>query len=100
MLPKKTNLFCSVELQWKKLWQRKPDITKMHPSDIEAIQNAEETVGDFKLKSAPDYRVPKHLRMSTVNKYDELLNVRERVSIIFITRQHKKTKDSKLIEIV
>ena len=69
------------ELQWEELWQKKPDITQMHPADAEAIKLAEETVGDFKLKSAPDYKVPKHLRMSTVTKYNELLNSRERVSI-------------------
>ncbi|PSN52091.1 hypothetical protein C0J52_03894 [Blattella germanica] len=66
--------------KWRKLWSKKPDVTKMHPSDLEAIQEAEETIGDFKLKSAQDYKVPKHLRISTVNKYDELLKARERVS--------------------
>jgi hypothetical protein len=65
------------------LLKQKPDEMKLHPDDMAAILQAEESIGDYKLKSAPNYRVPKHLRMSTVKKYDQLLEARKRVSLSF-----------------
>jgi hypothetical protein len=65
------------------LLKQKPDEIKHHPDDIAAIVEAEESIGDYKLKSAANYRVPKHLRMTTVKKYDQLLEARERVSLLF-----------------
>lgn len=62
------------------LLKQKPDETKHHPDDIAAIAEAEEAIGDYTLKSAPNYRVPKHLHMTTVKKYDQLLEARKRVS--------------------
>lgn len=49
------------------------------PNDEGLLKVALETIGDFKLKSAPDYKVPKHLRISTVRKFKELLDTREKV---------------------
>jgi hypothetical protein len=63
------------------LLKEKPDETKNHPDDIAAIAEAQLTIGDYKLKSAANYIVPKHLHMSTVKKYDQLLEARKRVSL-------------------
>jgi hypothetical protein len=65
------------------LLKQKPDEIEHRPDDIAAIVQAEESIGDYKLKSAPNYRVPKHLRMTTVKKYDQLLEARKRVSLLF-----------------
>ncbi|XP_049940843.1 cilia- and flagella-associated protein 44-like [Schistocerca serialis cubense] len=62
--------------------KKKPDPTQNHPDDVAAIEIAEQTIGDFKLKSAVDYIVPKHLRVTTVKKYDELLSCREKLYYI------------------
>lgn len=52
--------------------------------DEETIQEAEEMIGDFKLKSAPDYKVHKLHRETTFKKYKQLLLVREKVSFCFV----------------
>lgn len=70
-------------MQWDLFLKEKPDKTKNHPDDIAAIAEAEQSIGDHKLKSAADYRVPKHLQMSKVKKYYQLLEARERVSCVF-----------------
>lgn len=62
------------------LHKEKPDETKDHPDDTAAIARAQETTGYYKLKSAANYIVPKHLCMSAVKKYDQLLEARKRVS--------------------
>lgn len=49
------------------------------PEDDAAYAEAVDTIGDYKLKSHPRYTVPKHLRESTLKKYKQLLETRERV---------------------
>lgn len=73
-------------MQWDLFLKEKPDETKNHPDDIAAIAEAEQSIGDYKLKSAADYRVPKHLRISKVKKYYQLLEARERVSCVFLKK--------------
>ena len=70
-------------MQWDFFLKEKPNEIKNHPDDIAAIAEAEQTIGDYKLKSAADYRVSKHLWMSRVKKYYQLLEARERVSCVF-----------------
>jgi hypothetical protein len=65
------------------LLKEKPDESKNHPDDVAATVEAQLTVGDYRLKSAANYIVPKHLCMSTVKKYDQLLEARKRV-ILFL----------------
>ncbi|KDR19694.1 WD repeat-containing protein 52 [Zootermopsis nevadensis] len=69
------------QLQWDLLLKEKPDETKNHPDNTAAIKEAQLTIGDYKLKSAANFIVPKHLRMSAVKKYDQLLEARKRVSL-------------------
>ncbi|XP_069678702.1 cilia- and flagella-associated protein 44 [Periplaneta americana] len=68
--------------QWDLLLKRKPDKMKNHPADVAAIEAAEESIGDYKLKSALDYKVPKHLRMSKVKKYIQLLEGKKRLFLM------------------
>lgn len=53
------------------------------PEDEAKYLEAVETIGDYKLKSDPNYIVPKHLRESTLKKYRQLLETRERVCFKF-----------------
>lgn len=66
-------------MQWGKFNQLKPVPGVNHPDDEVKLAEAMETIGDYKLKSAEDYKVPRHLRESTVKKYKQLLNMREKV---------------------
>lgn len=52
------------------------------PEDETKYTEAVETIGDYKLKSDPHYTVPKHLRESTLKKYRQLLETRERVCFV------------------
>lgn len=53
-----------------------------HPDDETALARAKETIGDYKLKTAANYTVPKHLQESTVKKFKQLLIARQKVSVI------------------
>ncbi|XP_017782969.1 PREDICTED: uncharacterized protein LOC108567166 [Nicrophorus vespilloides] len=64
--------------EWEAFNATKPTVASSDADDVATLKQAEDTIGDFKLKSAPDYRVPRHLRESTFKKYKELLLVRER----------------------
>lgn len=46
------------EAEWTAFNATKPDEQYENPSDVAAIEDAERTVGDFKLKSDPDYVIP------------------------------------------
>ena len=47
--------------------------------DLRAIQVAEVTIGDKKLKSSPDYIVPEHLRMNAAKKRRQMLMLEESI---------------------
>lgn len=64
--------------QWEEFKYNKPKVDINNPDDEAAYNEATETIGDYKLKSSPDYTVPKHLRESTLKKYKQLLETRER----------------------
>ena len=51
------------------------------PDELEAIREAKERSGDFKLKSAHDYVVPEHLRMNTAKVADHIADLRQAVCI-------------------
>lgn len=50
-----------------------------HPADEQSLQLAKLTIGDFKLKSAIDYKVPKDQKVSTARKFSQFLECREEV---------------------
>ena len=57
----------------------KPNPECEDPVALAAIKDAEEQMGDFKLKSAHDYTVPDHLRMNTDKAKSRLILVKEKV---------------------
>uniref|UniRef100_H2ZFC4 Cilia- and flagella-associated protein 44 n=1 Tax=Ciona savignyi TaxID=51511 RepID=H2ZFC4_CIOSA len=59
--------------EWEELFRSKPDENFEDPADVAAIKDAQANMGDFKLKTAPDYVVPEHLRMDTEKKRYQLL---------------------------
>lgn len=46
---------------------------------MEAIREAEENIGDLKLKSAKDFTVPKHLRMNAERTRARLIGLEKNV---------------------
>lgn len=48
--------------------------------EVAAIKEAEENMGDYKLKSSSDYVVPDHLRMNTEKARIKLVILKELVS--------------------
>ncbi|XP_037609336.1 cilia- and flagella-associated protein 44 [Sebastes umbrosus] len=57
--------------EWAQLYVEKPQENCEDPLDVQAICEAKENIGDLKLKSAKDFMVPKHLRMSVETKTAE-----------------------------
>ena len=66
-------------LQWEDLYASKPDDNYEDPSDVEAIREAKENMGDYKLKTAKDYVVPDHLRMNVEKARGRLLVLKDQV---------------------
>lgn len=69
------------KFQWERFKTSKPLEGINQPEDIAGLQYAIETIGDYKLKSAADYKVPPHLRENKLKKYKELLLTREKVNL-------------------
>ena len=74
------NLFLSS--QWEELYSRKPDDDYEDPGDVAAIKEAQENMGDYKLKTAADYVVPDHLRMNVDKARGRLLSIKDMVSCL------------------
>ncbi|TMS08587.1 cilia- and flagella-associated protein 44 [Larimichthys crocea] len=84
--------------EWAQLYAEKPSKDSVDPQDVQAIREAQENMGDLKLKSAKDFIVPKHLRISVKGKRAELIgleeNIREKQTEI--NRQIRGLRDSKV----
>ncbi|XP_076438307.1 cilia- and flagella-associated protein 44-like isoform X2 [Babylonia areolata] len=64
---------------WEDLYSSKPDDNYEDPSDVEAIREAKENMGDYKLKTAKDYVVPDHLRMNVEKARGRLLVLKDQI---------------------
>ncbi|XP_053710641.1 cilia- and flagella-associated protein 44 [Synchiropus splendidus] len=64
--------------EWEQLYAERPKENHEDPQDVQAICEAKETIGDFKLKSAKDFTVPKHLRMTLERKRAEKRSLEEK----------------------
>ena len=51
------------------------------PEDAKLLEQARENLGDYKLKTASDYVVPEHQRVTTKSKRKQLMMMRAQVSI-------------------
>uniref|UniRef100_A0A2K6F7N6 Cilia- and flagella-associated protein 44 n=1 Tax=Propithecus coquereli TaxID=379532 RepID=A0A2K6F7N6_PROCO len=54
------------------LYKSKPDDDFEDPKDLQAIKEAQVYMGDFNLKTAPDYKIPEHMRINAAKKEEEL----------------------------
>ena len=69
----------SKRFEWEDLYAIKPDPNVNHPDDEKALQEAKSSIGDYKLKTDPEYE-PKGDEIQTVlTKYKELLQTREEI---------------------
>nr|XP_051674406.1 cilia- and flagella-associated protein 44 [Oryctolagus cuniculus] len=58
--------------EWEELYKSKPDDDYEDPKDVQAIKEAQVFMGDFNLKTAPDYKIPEHMRINAAKKEEEL----------------------------
>ena len=61
--------------------KKRPDEKSEDPVDAREFKHARDNMGDYKLKTAKDYVVPKAQRITTDKKRKELLLLRHRVSV-------------------
>ncbi len=57
----------------------KPDPKMEDPNEVEALKKAQASMGDYKLKTASDYVVPEHQRVTTESKRRQLVLLRKQV---------------------
>uniref|UniRef100_A0A7M5XG43 Uncharacterized protein n=1 Tax=Clytia hemisphaerica TaxID=252671 RepID=A0A7M5XG43_9CNID len=77
--------------EWEELYKNQPDENYEDPEDCEAIALAQQTIGDFKLKTAADFVVPENERVNAEKKRSELF------SLIRQTHDMKKKFNDKLL---
>ncbi|XP_075857541.1 cilia- and flagella-associated protein 44 isoform X2 [Microcebus murinus] len=58
--------------EWEELYKSKPADDFEDPKDLQAIKEAQVYMGDFNLKTAPDYKIPEHMRINAAKKEEEL----------------------------
>ncbi|KAK2509204.1 hypothetical protein MC885_003405 [Smutsia gigantea] len=58
--------------EWEELYKSKPDDDYEDPKDVQAVKEAQLCMGDFNLKTAPDYKIPEHMRINAAKKEEEL----------------------------
>ncbi|KAM7351532.1 cilia- and flagella-associated protein 44 isoform 2-T2 [Cochliomyia hominivorax] len=75
---------------WEKMIKQKPDPNRNHPDDDRKIQEAEKNIGDYKLKTEPEYE-PQSFETLTW-KYKEIVTLRERLNEIISNFNEKVFK--------
>ncbi|XP_075152852.1 cilia- and flagella-associated protein 44 [Haematobia irritans] len=81
---------------WEKMFKQKPDPNKNHPDDDRKIQEAQRSIGDYKLKTGPQYEPQPHETLTY--KYKEIVTLRENLhglinnfnQRVFVLRKDKK----------
>ncbi|XP_042665377.1 cilia- and flagella-associated protein 44 isoform X2 [Centrocercus urophasianus] len=61
--------------EWEKLYESKPGDDYEDPRDVQAIKEAQENMGCYKLKTARDYRVPEDKCMNTEKRTMQLASL-------------------------
>ncbi|XP_036151277.1 cilia- and flagella-associated protein 44 [Monomorium pharaonis] len=67
------------EKEWKVIYNDKPDITTTHTHDILVIEEANKTIGDYKLKTSSTFNLLSEERDTISSKYEELLNCQKKL---------------------
>mgnify|MGYP001188008898 CR=1 FL=1 len=70
------------EEQWAQFNKTKPDESYENPNDAAMIKEAIENMGDFKLKSDPNYIVPEDQRVNATKKRTQMLLLEESIHSI------------------
>jgi cilia- and flagella-associated protein 44 len=65
--------------EWQQVNAEKPDPNQNHPDDDKALQEAENSIGDYKLKTDDAYDPPEDVRDTLFKKFEELLRIREEI---------------------
>jgi hypothetical protein len=65
---------------WEDLQNSRLPDNYENPQDLANIKYAEETIGDFKLKSSKDYVVPERLRMNVFKAVERLMQIKKYVT--------------------
>jgi cilia- and flagella-associated protein 44 len=69
--------------EWEELFgSRLPDGYE-NPEDLAHIKHAEDTLGDFKLKSSPNFVVPENQRMNVYKAVERLMQIKQFVRLSF-----------------
>ncbi|KAJ6662253.1 hypothetical protein lerEdw1_012416 [Lerista edwardsae] len=58
--------------EWEELYKGKPSDDYEDPQDLEDIKEAQENMGDYKLKTATNYKIPEHMRINADKKSFQL----------------------------
>ncbi|VDK32890.1 unnamed protein product [Taenia asiatica] len=66
--------------QWEELYARKPTNKWEDPLDVAAIEFVKNNMGDFKLKSSPNYSIPEHLKSTATKSRLALLEAITQIS--------------------
>nr|XP_056714145.1 cilia- and flagella-associated protein 44 [Euleptes europaea] len=61
--------------EWNDLYKSKPSDDYEDPVDVQNILEAQENMGDFKLKTATNYKIPEHMRMNAEKKTNQLASL-------------------------
>uniref|UniRef100_A0A8C4IZV3 Cilia- and flagella-associated protein 44 n=1 Tax=Dromaius novaehollandiae TaxID=8790 RepID=A0A8C4IZV3_DRONO len=70
--------------EWEELYKNKPTDDYENPKDAQDIEEAQENMGDYKLKTAADYRVPEHKRMNAEKKMMQLASLEVLINALVI----------------
>jgi hypothetical protein len=65
------------EAEWEAFNSTKPDRNYENPADVALIVEAENNMGDFKLKSDPEFVVPEEERLNTEKKRRQMILLEE-----------------------
>uniref|UniRef100_A0A8D2LTQ5 Cilia- and flagella-associated protein 44 n=1 Tax=Varanus komodoensis TaxID=61221 RepID=A0A8D2LTQ5_VARKO len=61
--------------EWDELFKSKPSDNYEDPQDVENIKHAQENMGDYKLKTATNYKIPEHMRINADKKMNQLVSL-------------------------
>ncbi|XP_028405556.1 cilia- and flagella-associated protein 44-like [Dendronephthya gigantea] len=67
------------QAEWDALYSSKPDDNYQDPKDVNAIKEAKDNIGDYKLKTADDYVVPEDQRVNAEIKLMQLLQLLDQI---------------------
>jgi hypothetical protein len=63
--------------EWEELFNSRLPDGYENPDDLAQIKYAEDTIGDFKLKSSPHFVVPENQRMNVYKAVERLMQIKQ-----------------------